>query len=76
MKKSELMKQVRTSIVGLLGCIAFILMVGEPIEEETWFRVFFITKGLAFLIIAVMRFIAIGNPKVFCPNWTKKFNRQ
>ncbi len=46
MKKSELMKQVRMSIVGILGCIALILMCGEPIEEETWFRVFFITKGL------------------------------
>lgn len=50
MKKSELIKQVRMSIVGILGCIAFIIMCGEPIEEETWFRVFFITKGLAFLI--------------------------
>ncbi len=50
MEKRDLMKQVRMSIVGILGCIALILMVGEPIEEETWFRVFFITKGLAFLI--------------------------
>lgn len=50
MEKRDLMKQVRMYIVGILGCIAFILMVGEPIEEETWFRVFFITKGLAFLI--------------------------
>lgn len=50
MKKSELMKQVRMSIVSILGCIALILMCSEPIEEETWFRVFFITKGLAILI--------------------------
>lgn len=50
MKKSELMKQVRTSIVGILGCISFILMVGEPIKEETWFQVFCITKCFAFLI--------------------------
>ena len=35
MKKSELMKQVRMSIVGILGCIALILMCGEPIEKET-----------------------------------------
>ena len=50
MEKRDLMKQVRMSIIGILGCIAFILVVGEPIEEETWYRVFFITKGLAFLI--------------------------
>ena len=50
MKKSELMKQVRMSIVGILGCIVLILMCGEPIEEETGFRAFFITKGLAILI--------------------------
>lgn len=50
MKKSELMKQVRMFIVSILGCIALILMCSEPIEEETWFRVFFITKGLAILI--------------------------
>ena len=64
MKKSELMKQVRTSIVGLLGCIAFILMVGEPIKEETWFRVFFITKGLAFLIGYITY--------VLCVRWESK----
>lgn len=50
MKKNELMKQARMSIVGILGCIALILACGEPTKEENWFRVFFITKGLAFLI--------------------------
>lgn len=50
MEKNEIMKYVRMSIVSVLGYIALILMVGEPIEDETWFRVFFISKGLAFLI--------------------------
>ena len=64
MKKSELMKQVRMSIVGILGCIALILMCGEPIEEETWFRVFFITQGLAFLIGYITY--------VLCVRWESK----
>lgn len=64
MKKSELMKQVRMSIVGILGCIALILMCGEPIEEETWFRVFFITNGLAFLIGYITY--------VLCVRWESK----
>ena len=64
MKKSELMKQVRMFIVSILGCIALILMCSEPIEEETWFRVFFITKGLAILI----GYIAY----VLCVRWESK----
>ncbi len=64
MKKSELMKQVRMSIVSILGCIALILMCSEPIEEETWFRVFFITKGLAILIGYITY--------VLCVRWESK----
>ena len=75
MEKRDLNKQERMYIVGIWGCIAFILMVGEPIEEETWFRVFFITKGLAFLIGYVCYTLScIGNPRVFCLIWTNKFN--
>lgn len=64
MKKSELMKQVRMSIVSILGCIALILMCSEPIEEETWFRVFLITKGLAILIGYITY--------VLCVRWESK----
>lgn len=64
MKKSELMKQVRMSIVSILGCIALILMCSEPIEEETWLRVFFITKGLAILIGYITY--------VLCVRWESK----
>lgn len=64
MKKSELMKQVRMFIVSILGCIALILMCSEPIEEETWFRVFFITKGLAILIGYITY--------VLCVRWESK----
>ena len=64
MKKSELMKQVRMFIVSILGCIALILMCIEPIEEETWFRVFLITKGLAILIGYITY--------VLCVRWESK----
>ena len=50
MKKNELMNHLRMFIVDILGCIALILICVEPAEDETWFRVFLITKGLAFLI--------------------------
>lgn len=49
MKKSELIKQVRMYIVGILGCISFILMVSEPIEEETWLQVFLYHKVYSIL---------------------------
>lgn len=49
MKKSEFMKQVRISIVGLFGCICLILISSEPADEEKWFMQFFLSKGLAFL---------------------------
>lgn len=47
--KEDVMKHIRAFTVGIFGVIALILLVGEPSDEETWFRVFFITKGLAFL---------------------------
>lgn len=50
MNKNEFFKRVRTGIVGILGCIAFILMVGEPVSEESWFQVMLWTKALAFAI--------------------------
>ena len=62
--KSDLMIIVRMSIIGILGTVALILMCGEPIKEETWFRVFFITKGLAFLIGYITY--------VLCVRWESK----
>lgn len=50
MKQREYMKQVRAFIIGILGYICIILMCGEPADEERWFTIFFITKGLAFLL--------------------------
>ena len=50
MEKNKLKRYARLSIISVLGYATLILMVGEPIEDETWFRVFFISKGLAFLI--------------------------
>ena len=41
---------IRISTIGILGCIAFILMCSEPANEETWFQTFLITKGIAFLL--------------------------
>lgn len=50
MKENVTMQIIRCSILGILWSIALILLCGEPIEDETWFRVFFITKGLAFFV--------------------------
>ncbi len=50
MKNNGLMKKVRTFIVGILGGIAWILICSEPVEEETWFLVFFATRVGALLI--------------------------
>lgn len=50
MEKNKIKRYARMSIISVLGYATLILMVGEPIEDETWFRVFFISKGLAFLI--------------------------
>lgn len=50
MKENVTMQIIRNSILGILGCITLILMVGEPVNEETWFSTFFITRGLAFLV--------------------------
>lgn len=50
MKQQEIMKQVRSSILGVLGCICLILIVSEPADEEKWFTQFFIVKGLGFSI--------------------------
>lgn len=45
MKENVTMQIIRSSILGILWSIALILLCGEPIEDETWFRVFFMTKG-------------------------------
>lgn len=50
MENNKIKRYARMSIISVLGYATLILMVGEPIEDETWFRVFFISKGLAFLI--------------------------
>ncbi len=50
MEKNKIKRYARMSIISVLGYATLILMVGEPIEDETWFCVFFISKGLAFLI--------------------------
>lgn len=60
---------VRESIIGLMGCIAFILMCSEPANEETWYQTFFITKGIAFLLgYATYRLCVYWESKGFLPN--------
>lgn len=44
------MQLITTSAIGILGAIAFVLMCGEPANEETWFETFLITKGIALLL--------------------------
>lgn len=43
-------KQIRIWVIGFLAITGLILLAGEPIEEETWFRVFFITKTAGFAL--------------------------
>ena len=43
-------KQIRMGVIGILAMAGLILIVGEPIEEETWFEVFFATKIAGFAL--------------------------
>ena len=50
-------KQIRMWVIGILAMAGLVLLMGEPIEEETWFEVFFATKlggfalwGLTYLL--------------------------
>ena len=47
--KGKTMKQIRMAIVGLFACLAFICMVLEPANQDTWFKDFFIIKTIAAL---------------------------
>lgn len=49
-KGTNVMQYVRLAVIGILGSITFLLMICEPIDEETWVQTFYITKGLAALI--------------------------
>ena len=37
-------KKIRMWVIGILAMAGLVLLMGEPIEEETWFEVFFATK--------------------------------
>ena len=37
-------KKIRMAVIGILAMAGLVLLLGEPIEEETWFKVFFATK--------------------------------
>lgn len=37
-------KKIRMAVIGILAMAGLVLLMGEPIEEETWFEVFFATK--------------------------------
>lgn len=43
-------KQIRMGVIGILAMAGLVLLAGEPIEEETWFEVFFITKIAGFAL--------------------------
>ena len=47
--KEETKKQVRIAIVGLFGALALICATSEPINQDTWFKDFFISKTIAAL---------------------------
>lgn len=43
-------KQIRMGVIGILAMAGLVLLMGEPIEEETWFEVFFATKIAGFAL--------------------------
>lgn len=43
-------KQIRMGVIGILAMAGLVLLMGEPIEEETWFEVFFATKIASFAL--------------------------
>ena len=46
-------KQIRMGVRGILAMAGLVLLAGEPIEEETWFEVFFVTKIAGFALWGV-----------------------
>ena len=43
-------KQIRMGVIGILAMAGLVLLAGEPIEEETWFEVFIVTKIAGFAL--------------------------
>lgn len=50
MKTIGQMKVLREIFIGILGIVAFLLAVGEPLNEDSWFLAFFLSKGLAIIL--------------------------
>ncbi len=68
--KESIKQAIRETTVVILGTIAFILMCGEPANEETWFEAFFISKGIAFLLgYITYRLFTYWESKGLLPNW-------
>ena len=47
MKDLTIMKYLRMSIVGIFATITLNCVVGEPLEDDTWFEMFFFSKLVA-----------------------------
>ena len=44
------MNLLRKGTLSVLATLAFFCLICEPSDDSTWFRVFFISKGLALLL--------------------------
>lgn len=74
--KEETKKQVRIAIVGLFGVLALICATSEPINQETWFKDFFISKTIAALSgMSHTGLRSIGNQRGFCLKWMMKYDK-
>jgi hypothetical protein len=69
MKTTE-MKVIRIIFIGILGVIAFILAIGEPSNDESWFFTFFLSKGIAIIIgYVAYKLFVIWDAKGLLPDY-------
>lgn len=60
----------RIAAIYLLGIIALICFVSEPVSDDTWYRDFFISKSIgAATAYAIYRLVKYWESKNLLPEW-------
>lgn len=66
----ELIMNWRIAAIYLLGIIALICFVSEPVGDETWYRDFFISKSIVTATAyAIYRLVKYWEGKKLLPEW-------